>query len=52
MRRFDESVLSFKCESCGVYVYNATHEEKVCSVCGNKMIKVDGIIKKGVNHES
>jgi len=51
MKRYENSIISYRCTGCGTTIYNATKEFKKCSECGYKLIKVDKPVKE-INYES
>ena len=41
MKTFKNSVLNYKCvDGCGVGIYNATKEMRICPECGGKLKKI------------
>lgn len=45
MKRYEDSIVSYRCETCTCTIYNATKEFTKCENCGGKLIKINKLVK-------
>jgi len=46
MKKYEDSIISYKCTGCGVSIYNASKNFYNCSECGSKLKKIDKPVKE------
>ena len=46
MKKFKDSIVSYRCTGCGVTIYNASKGFYKCPECGYKLIKIDKPVKE------
>lgn len=47
MKRYEDSIVSYRCTGCGVSIYNASKKLWRCSECGYRLIRINKPVKEG-----
>jgi rRNA maturation endonuclease Nob1 len=46
MKRYEDSIVSYRCETCTCTIYNADREFTKCDNCGSKLTKINKPVKE------
>lgn len=45
MKKYEDSTVSYRCETCTCTIYNADREFTKCENCGGKLTKINKLVK-------
>lgn len=45
MKKYKDSIVSYRCDTCSCTIYNTTKKLTVCENCGGKLIKINKPVK-------
>lgn len=46
MKTYEDSIISYRCDTCFCTIYNATKKVTKCDNCGGKLIKINKPVKE------